>query len=244
MKKKYSIIFICFFSFIINIKVSYAQWHVYDSASFGQLVKQVSTANSQLATLKNHLNVAQSSLYQLRSFYDSFAHLTDASQVIPTLLHSAQIYPLSDLANVEGVLRTTGEFSGSLASSALGILRETQYFKSSLTDFSAKEMNNQAANTAGQIAAARILYQSAQNRISGLEDLRNRLGISSDPKQTMDLAARAQVETAVNQAQTQQTLALQMMQQAQQNQVSQRSEQKWRKDAESFEDIMRQEADE
>ena len=55
----------------------------------------------------------------------------------------------------------------------------------------------------------------------------------------MDLAARAQIESGVNQAQTQQAAALQMMQQAQKAQVEQRAEQNFRQGAESFEDATR-----
>ncbi|MBS0984272.1 type IV secretion system protein [Gluconobacter cerinus] len=224
----------------LHPKPAHAQWHVFDSASFGQLIKSAATESSQLQTLRNTYGVAQSSLTQLQSFYGSFAHMTDAAQVVPTLLQGSQMYPLEDLAQAEGILRSNGSgFTGNLASSALAVLNQTQYFKSAQSDFSATEMNSQAANSAGQIAAAQLLYQSAQNRISGLEQLKDQLGASADPKQTMDLAARAQIESGVNQAQTQQAAALQMMQQAQKEQVEQRAEQNFRQGAESFEDATR-----
>lgn len=220
---------------------AHAQWAVFDGASFGQLVNQAQTGLHQLTQLENTYQVTQSQLQQLQSFYTSFSHMTNAAQVVPTLLQGSQMYPLQDLASVEGILRSNGSgFTGSLAGSAQTVLQQTQYFKSSQTDFAANEMNSSAENTAGQIAAAQVLYQSAQNRVSGMEDMKDQLGLSDDPKQTMDLNTRAQIESGVTQAQSNQTAALQVLQHAQDRVSQERQEQNWRQTSESLEDAERQ----
>lgn len=234
---------VCFAWLSLSVLPSpaHAQWAVFDGASFGQLVNQAQTGLNQLQQLQNTYQVTRNQLQQLQSFYTSFSHMTNAAQVVPTLLQGAQMYPLQDLAAVEGILRSNGSgFTGSLANSAQAVLQQTQYFRSMQNDFSAKEMNSTAENTAGQIAAAQVLYKSAQNRVSGMEEMKDQLSQSADPKQTMDLNTRAQIENGVTQAQANQTAALQVLQHAQDKVSEERQEQNWRQTSESLEDAERQ----
>lgn len=218
---------------------AHAQWAVIDSSAISHMVEQAQILGNQLNTLSNISGIATNTLDQLQSFYGSMAQITNAASVIPTLLQSSQMYPLENLANAEGILRANNSgFTGNLASSALQVLNQTQYFRSSQSYFAADEMNANARASAGQIAAAQIMYQSSQDRIAGLRLMREQLATAKDPKETMDLTARAQIESNIAQEQANQYQALQMMQTAQNESARQRQEQQDRQGWEEFEDNM------
>jgi hypothetical protein len=208
---------------------------VFDVATFGQLVQQAETGIQQLNTLRNALNVNQQQLTQLTSFYQSFAHLTNATQFAPTLLQQSTINPLPEVAQIEAALRGQGVgFTGNLGGSIATLLAKIQIYKPTGTDFAATQMNNAALASAGQMAAAQQLYSSSTQRIKGLQQLQAQLGNSSDPKQTLDLTARATIENGLAQAQTNQGLALSVLQQAQQATQQQQADQMWRQNAEAL----------
>lgn len=212
-----------------------AQMAVFDVATFGQLVQQAENGIQQLNTLRNALNVNQQQLTQLTSFYQSFAHLTNATQFAPTLLQQSTINPLPEVAQIEAALRGQGVgFTGNLGGSIVTLLAKIQVYKPTGTDFAATQMNNAALASAGQMAAAQQLYSSSTQRIQGLQQLQAQLGSSSNPKQTLDLTARATIENGLAQAQTNQGLALSVLQQAQQATQQQQADQKWRQNAEAL----------
>jgi hypothetical protein len=212
-----------------------AQMAVFDVATFGQLVQQAENGLQQLNTLRNALNVSQQQLTQLTSFYQSFAHLTNATQFAPTLLQQSTINPLPEVAQIEAALRGQGVgFTGNLGGSIATLLAKIQVYKPTGTDFAATQMNNAALASAGQMAAAQQLYSSSTQRIQGLQQLQAQLGSSSNPKQTLDLTARATIENGLAQAQTNQGLALSVLQQAQQATQQQQADQKWRQNAEAL----------
>src|ERR1700730_5690654 len=74
----------------------------------------------------------------LTSFYQSFAHLTNASQL---------------------------GFTDNLAGSITAMLAKIQVYKPTGSDFAATQMNNAALASAGQMAAAQQLYSSSTQRI-------------------------------------------------------------------------------
>lgn len=212
-----------------------AQMAVFDMASFGQLVQSAQNGIRQLETLKDTLNVSQQQLTQLTSFYQSFAHLTDVTQFAPTLLQQSTINPLPDVAQIEAALRGEGVgFTGNLSGSITTLLAQIQVFAPTGNDFAAQQMNNAALASAGQMAAAQQLYSSSTQRIQGLQKLQSQLATSSDPKQTLDLTARATIENGLAQAQTNQGLALSVFQQAQQAAQQQQADQTWRQNAEAL----------
>jgi hypothetical protein len=212
-----------------------AQMAVFDVATFGQLVQQAENGIQQLNTLRNALNVNQQQLTQLTSFYQSFAHLTNATQFAPTLLQQSTINPLPEVAQIEAALRGQGVgFTGNLGGSIVTLLAQIQVYKPTGTDFAATQMNNAALASAGQMAAAQQLYSSSTQRIQGLQQLQAQLGSSSNPKQTLDLTARATIENGLAQAQTNQGLALSVLQQAQRATQQQQADQMWRQKAEAL----------
>jgi type IV secretion system protein VirB5 len=216
-------------------RTAQAQMPVFDVATFGQLVQQAATGIQQLTTLRNSLNVNQQQLTQLTAFYQSFARLTNATQFAPTLLQQSTINPLPQVTQIEAALRGEGVgFTGSLAGAVTALLARIQIYKPTGADFAATQMNNAALASAGQMAAAQQLYSSSTQRIQGLQQLQAQLGSASSPKQTLDLTARATIENGLAQAQTNQGLALSVLQQAQQATQQQQADQMWRQNAEAL----------
>lgn len=213
-----------------------AQMAVFDVSSFLQLVQQAQQGVQELAVLKSQLSVNQSQYTQLVSFYQSFSHLTHASQFAPTLLQQSTSNPLPEIAQAEAALRGQGiGFSGNLAGSIQTLLTTMQVYKPAGTDFAAQQMNNAALASAGQMAAAEQLYSSSTQRIQGLQQLQQQLAVSADPKTTLDLTARATIENGLAQAQTNQGMAMNVMQQAQQQSQAQQQDQAWRQGADGLE---------
>jgi type IV secretion system protein VirB5 len=214
---------------------SWAQMPVFDGAALVQLVQQAENGAQQLATLRNTLNVTQQQLTQLTTFYQSFARLTNVTQFAPTLLQQSTINPLPQVTQIEAALRGDGVgFTGNLAGAVTTLLARIQLYRPTGTDFAATQMNNAALASAGQMAAAQQLYSSSTQRIQGLQQLQAQLSSASDPKQTLDLTARATIENGLAQAQTNQGLALSVLQQAQQATQQQQADQMWRQNAEAL----------
>lgn len=219
---------------------AHAQMAVFDSASFGQLLNAAQNGARQLSTLENQLTkvtdidgLTEQNLQQLTSFYQSFAHITNASQVAPLLVSDSASFPLPELAQVEGLLRGQG-FTGSLASQAQQILSQIQRYKPVGADFAATQMNTRAQATAGTMATAQTLFSSAEQRQQGMAQLMSSLATSADPKQSMDLAARASIENGYAQSQANQAAALSIMQRSQEDAQQEQAEQQWRQGADSL----------
>lgn len=219
----------------ITSKPSRAQMAVFDVSSFAQLVEQAQQGAQQLALLKSQLGVNQQQYNQLSEFYQSFAHLTNASQLAPTLLQQSTANPLPEISQIEAALRGEGVgFTGNLSSSIQTMLAKIQVYRPTGTDFASQQMNNAALASAGQMAAAEQLYNSSTQRIQGLQQLSGQLGASADPKQTLDLTARATIENGIAQAQANQGAAINVLQQAQQQSQLQQQDQAWRQGADNL----------
>jgi hypothetical protein len=221
---------------VVTARPAHAQMAVFDVSSFMQLVQQAERGVQELVLLKNQLGVSQDQYNQLITFYQSFSHLTNASQFAPTLLQQSTVNPLPDIAAAEAALRGAGVgFSGNLAGSIQSMLAQIQVYKPSGTDFAAQQMNRAALASAGQMAAAEQLYGSSTQRIQGLQELQQQLSASADPKTTLDLTARATIENGLAQAQANQGIAMSVMQQAQQQSQVQQQDQAWRQGADNLE---------
>lgn len=219
---------------------AHAQMAVFDGASFGQLVHSAVVGAQQLATLENQLTqleslygVSKQQLEQAVNLYDSFSHITNASQLVPLLLQSSTILALPGVANAESLMRGIG-FSGSLASQAQAMLAKLQVYRPDGSDFGANQMNSNALATAGQMTAAETLYKSQTDRINGLADMDLALAQSNNPKETEDMTARIGIENGVAAAQGNQVAALAVMQKAQEDTASEQAAQNWRQGADSL----------
>lgn len=224
----------------LTSRAAYAQVPVFDLSSFGQLVteaqqgaQEIAQLESQLRQLENINSISQNQLTQLTNFYQSFAHLTSVTQLVPLLQQQSTVNPLPEMAAIENQLRGVG-FTGSLASQSQTMLAKNQIYAPSGTDFNATQMNKSAQATAGQMAAAEQLYIASTQRMQAMQQLEQQLAISADPKQTADLTARATMESGIAQAQTNQGLALQVLQSGQTATQGQQMDQAWRQGADSL----------
>ena len=213
---------------------------VFDSASFGQLLQEAQNGARELAQMKQEvtnttkiLGVSQQSLQQLTTFYQSFAHLTNASQIAPLLAQTSVTTPLPVLSEIEGMLRGAG-FTGALAGQAEVNLGANQVYAPGANDFQSNQMNAAARTTASTMAAAQAIYSSATQRQQGLQSLMGGLAASADPKQSLDIAARATIENGYAQSQANQATALSVIQRGQDDAQVQAQAQAMRQDDDAF----------
>ncbi len=217
-----------------------AEMLVFDAASFGQLVDEAQQGSQELVKLQTQIQrlesigaISQASYTQLTNFYNSFSHLDNATELAPLLNSSAASFPLPEMAQVESLLQGQG-FTGTLAGQSQRILAGIQRFAPTGSDFAATQMNSSARATAGTMATAETLYNSAEQRQQGLAQLMGGVAVSNDPKQSLDLTARATIENGYAQTQANQVATLQVMQKAQEDAEQQQQDQAWRQGAEGL----------
>lgn len=217
-----------------------AQLAVVDGPAFGQLVLQAAHGAQELIDLSTEIGhletisaLSKDSLVQLTGFYQSFAHLDNVTQMAPTLLQPSTMAALPQLAEMEGMLRGQG-FTGTLATQAMAMLARTQHFAPAGNDFAATQMNTAARATASTMVSAQGIYSSATQRQQGLNELSAGLADSTDPKQSLDIQARATIENGYAQTQANQIAAIQVMQKAQEDAQQQQAEQEWRQGSENL----------
>jgi type IV secretion system protein VirB5 len=206
---------------------------VFDPSVFAQVVQQAKNGLQQLQQLEQNGQILTNQLMQLRTFYESFAHLTDVSQLASILQTPAVTNPLPQITQLEGMLSGNG-FTGQLGSLVQQFVNQNRAYAPTGTDWQAQEMQRTANITASQMALGNQLYSSAAQRIQGLSELQARLATSSDPKETLDLIARTNVENGLAQAQALQGQSLMIMQQAQQQAEQQREAEAFRQGADQL----------
>lgn len=206
---------------------------VFDPSVFAQVVQQAKTGLQQLQELEQNGQILTNQLMQLRTFYESFAHLTDISQLASILQTPAVMNPLPQVTEFEGMLSGSG-FTGQLGSLVQQFVGRNRAYAPTGTDWQAQEMLRSANITAGQMALGNQLYDSASQRIQGLSELKGRLATASDPKETLDLIARTNVENGLAQAQALQGQSLIIMQQAQQQAERERAAEAFRQGADQL----------
>lgn len=218
---------------VMTTAPAHAQMAVFDSASFGQLIQEAAHGAEQITQLEQVITVNQNQLTELFTLYSSFSHMTNATQLAPTLLEESTIHSLPEMAQLESLLRGQG-FTGTLASQAQAMLATIQVYRPTGSDFAATQMNTAAQATAGQMTTAETIYNSNTQRVDGLQDMMTQLGASADPKQTADIQARVEIENGYAAAQANQIAAVQVMQKAQDDAQQQQQDQNWRQGAESL----------
>jgi type IV secretion system protein VirB5 len=147
-------------------------------------------------------------LKQLQDLHGSLNKLTNMGDVASLLNNPAirQALP-KDFASVESLLRGQG---GSAASNR----QQDEVFTPGGNAFYAQEIERIQGANAGQKSVAQQIYDAAGKRVDGLEQLRSQIGQSEDPKTTLDLQARLQVELAHANNDVLKMQALRMLQQA------------------------------
>ncbi|TCQ74730.1 type IV secretion system protein VirB5 [Ochrobactrum sp. BH3] len=180
---------------------------VVDAASIAQAIKQFEQGADQLKKLEEQLKQAQ-------ELYGSLNGLTDMKD-LSSVLGRPEIKEAlpKDFAAIEGLLSGNGE--GKFGESASKFLEKNTTYKSDANDFYAKELAKTQKRNAGQMTLGEQIYNSGTERMKNIDKLREKLAKSTTAKETGDLQALIQTETASLQADSLRMQGLAMVQQAQ-----------------------------
>ena len=212
-----------------NIGAARAQIPVTDVANLGQAVQQVAPLTEQLAVMQRQLQQAQ-------QLYASLSRLTDVNALAGDLTSQRSTLPANAYDAGRLLSGMTGEDLsglGAVGGLASGFLGRNRVFAPAGTDFHSTELVRNARAIAGSLGLAQRLYQTAVDRLPGLQELQRRLAPSRDPKETMDLQARIAAEQAFIANQQQQAQAVVLWQAAEERSTEQRRREEMRRDLEA-----------
>ena len=194
---------------------------VFDITALTQQIEQLAQLKSQLDTMNQQLTQAQ-------QLYGSLNKITNMGD-IARLLNDPSIRKAlpADFASVEQLM--SGQGTGAAGASAAQFQAGNSVYSLPGNDFYSSELKRLGRQNAGAMSIGQQMYDAATQRIEGIDQLRQQIGQSPDPKTTMDLQARLQAEIAFLQTDTLRMQGLRMVQQAQLEVVKQRSEEDWRR---------------
>jgi len=193
---------------------AHAQYAVFDSASFAQLVEQFKNGVEQLGVLEQQLQQAQ-------QMYAAANQLTNVNSLGAALSNPLvrQFLP-GDASQMGNMVQSglSGDYS-SLSGSAQALAQANRLFTPSTTTDSGDAAAQTAMTTqeniiASAAAAGQQIYATATTRLEGLEELRDQIGSDPDAKQIQDLQARLQAEQAEIQNDQMRLQGLKMVQDA------------------------------
>lgn len=212
---------------------AHAQWVVTDpaleSSSLAEFGKEALT---ELHTAQDVINTANT-VVQVTSVLNAVAHgnVMGLMQLAPLLGNPCASNPLSALgvdtsgpgigAAMSGLstLGSVGGAAGNLTGSALNLYNnaksQTQiYTPPNATDFNAWRMMQQGQALASQMALSQQSMSGSQMRLAGMPSLLTGTQTAGDVKSAVDASNTIAVQGVTQQAQTNQLLAMQIMQQA------------------------------
>ena len=221
-----------------------AQWAVFDGAAAGNAMQSLANdayaAAQRLAQINNQ--IAQ--LVQLKATLAAVAHgnLAAVGDLVPQLGALGITNPFGDdmgalVQSMSGLATSAGQLAGTVGQTgqlARNLLNTDQFYAARGSDFRATALLQAAQAAAYQKAVAQQALDATAKRIEALTQLRDRLGTTSTLKGSTDAVARMAGEQAMAQAQTNQLLAIQIMQRAQALTDQQRELQAWRCSAEAL----------
>jgi type IV secretion system protein VirB5 len=207
-----------------------AQMIVFDPQAVAQQMQQLQQQVQQLSTLKQQLEQGQ-------QLYSSLNRLTDVNSVA-SLLSRPEIRSVlpTDYKQIQSLFSGSGGGSFGTASS---FLSGNSHYTSAGNDFYSQEIARLAKSTAGGQSLAQSIYDAATKRMDGIEQLRQRIGTSADPKEILDLQARISAEQGFLQIDVLRMQALGQLQQAEVTVSQQRREEEQRRQIDSFRDALR-----
>lgn len=180
-----------------------------------------------IAQLKAQLDALNQQLQQAQQLYGSLNQLTNMADVASVLNDPdvRQALP-PDFAAIESLLK--GDSTDTFGDSASRFLEQNSTYQTSADDFYAQELSRIQNQNAGQMTLGQQIYDAANKRVAGIDQLRQQISTSSDAKQIADLQARLQAETAFLQNDVLRMEGLKMVQQAQVQVDDQRKAEDWR----------------
>lgn len=204
------------------------------------LMNDSAAAAQRLAQINNQ--IAQ--LVQLKATLSAVAHgnVAAVADLVPQLGAMGITNPFGDdmggmVQSLSGLAASAGQLAGTAGQTsqlARSLLNTDQFYAASGSDFRASSLLQAAQAAAYQKAVAQQALDATAKRLQALTELRERLGTTSTLKGSTDAVARMAGEQAMAQGQTNQLLAIQIMQHAQALTDEQRELQAWRCSAEAL----------
>lgn len=208
-----------------------AQMIVFDPQAVAQQMQQLQQQVQQLNTLRQQLEQGQ-------QLYSSLNRLTDVNSVAQLLSRPEIRSALpTDYQQIQSLFSGAG--AGTFGSAASSFLSGNSHYSSPGNDFYSQEIARLAKSTAGGQSLAQSIYDAASKRMDGLEQLRQRIGTSTDAKEILDLQARIQAEQGFLQIDVLRMQALGQIQQAELAVSKQRRDEEERRQIDSFRDAIR-----
>jgi len=202
--------------------VSFAQGlPVFDSTALAQQLEHLAELKAQLDTMTQQLTQAQ----QLYGSLNKLTNMGDIAQVLNDPAVRKVLPP--NFASVEQLL--SGQGTGAAGASASQFQTSASVYSLPGNDFYSSELKRLGQQNAGSQSIGQQMYDAATQRIAGIDQLRQQIDQSQDPKTTLDLQARLQAESAFLQTDMLRMQGLMMVQTAQLEVVKQRAEEDWRR---------------
>ena len=191
---------------------------VHDNLQYLQMIQQVTNSGTQIEK-------AIQQVQQLETTYQSLSHITNAASVAALLNNTA----VRNLLPTEARDMATLLSGNPSATGALGVLArqfQQQYalpptaadgstYPSGVNDAYASYLAAVNGGAANMMAVGSNTLAIGNQRTSGLGDLQAQISSAKDPKDVMDLNARATIESAQATNDLMKLQAVQMSQQAQ-----------------------------
>ena len=195
---------------------------VIDVAGLAQAVQQFEQMRSQLGVLNQQYQQAQ-------QMYGSVNRLTNMGEIAAVLQNPAVRRALpSDFGAAEQALMGNG--SGGFGSKADSIRGSNEvYNRDGANDFYSQELRRNQGQNAGQQSVASAMYEASSKRLDGIDQLRAKIGETSDAAEKADLQNRIATESAAIQNDIVRMQALAMIQQAQIQTREQREKENFQK---------------
>lgn len=197
------------------------------------LVEEIEAAAKRVEMVNNQL----AQLVQLKATVSAITHgdLAALGRLAPELANLGVTVPMgTDMSSLANSLAGVGIGLGATSALTQDLLRTDTLYAPMASDFRAVAMNQVSVAAASQKALGQLMLNSSADRLAALNRLRAGLGENADLKASADAGARLAGEQAVTQAQTNQLLAVGVIQNAQLATDSAREQQAWRCSAEAL----------
>lgn len=173
-----------------------AQQIVHDPTSYAQLVREARTALDQLEQLREQVR-------QGRQLFDSLNDISDVNALAHELGLPEVRNPLPDLWSLRAAADGDLSALGALAERADAIRAETRLYTPPPGDvpevgrYYREALERSGARTARDLAVGEAVGAAADQRLAGLEALRQALDTAPNARAVMDLDARLAAEQAL-----------------------------------------------
>ncbi len=188
------------------------------------VIDATAIANSKAEFAKEIAQMVKE-LEEAKRLYDAVNGLTDMADIAGAL-NDPDVRELlgPEAMSIASALDVNIDDLGDLSDTANGYLDHTQVTASEVSaeDFYRQELDRIGARSARDAAVGDRIVQSADDRLAGLERLRQAIGGASTQKEVNALQARLQVESAMLQNDTNRIQGLAMLQEAQSEVETQR----------------------